>query len=245
MDFGDGSNDLVSSYNYQFTPSGFDQFGTTSNPELQLPWNADHTLAIETAPGFSTHTQQQHLGRTNRLPHAQADRLPLLQSSAVHQAEKQDTTPEQRKENEQRPHKCTIQGCKVDPFKNPADLRRHKISVHGDPKFFCPVVTCKFHKKGFGRKDNLTEHKRRVHVPVLLSPVATLETTTQDLQTASFEDEDMDDWSLAATPGGMENRSNDNSPTIAFVLQRLVGLRMSLQNIDLEIRALEMTLTHL
>ncbi|EDN90704.1 predicted protein [Sclerotinia sclerotiorum 1980 UF-70] len=188
MDFGDGSN--VSSYNYQFTPSGFDQFGTTSNPELQLPWNADHTLAIETAPGFSTHTQQQHLGR-------------------------------QRKENEQRPHKCTIQGCKVDPFKNPADLRRHKISVHGDPKFFCPVVTCKFHKKGFGRKDNLTEHKRRVHVPVLLSPVATLETTTQDLQTASFEDEDMDDWSLAATPGGMENRSNDNSPTIAFVLQRL------------------------
>ncbi|KAF7862899.1 uncharacterized protein EAF02_010448 [Botrytis sinoallii] len=68
----------------------------------------------------------------------------------------------QNTEDEERPHRCTVRGCNVRGFKKQADLRRHQ-GIHGNPLFFCPVTTCKSHTKGFKRKDNLTEHRKRVH----------------------------------------------------------------------------------
>jgi hypothetical protein len=42
-------------------------------------------------------------------------------------------------------------------------LTRHKREVHSDPTFKCPVLSCTRHRKGFGRRDNLNLHMKRVH----------------------------------------------------------------------------------
>lgn len=62
-----------------------------------------------------------------------------------------------------RPYKCTISGCTVKDFSNFGDLRRHRREVHSSPSFNCPVVTCNRHRRGFGRRDNLTQHLKRTH----------------------------------------------------------------------------------
>ena len=62
-----------------------------------------------------------------------------------------------------RPYKCTISGCTVKDFSNLGDLRRHRREVHSSPSFNCPVVTCNRHRRGFGRRDNLTQHLKRTH----------------------------------------------------------------------------------
>jgi len=62
-----------------------------------------------------------------------------------------------------RPYKCNISNCKVKDFGNAGDLKRHQRAVHGRRTMFCPVVTCKRHTKGFGRKDNWMEHLKRIH----------------------------------------------------------------------------------
>jgi hypothetical protein len=62
-----------------------------------------------------------------------------------------------------RPYKCIVPNCKVGNFSNSGDLKRHQRTVHGKQKLLCPVVTCKRHLKGFGRKDNWMEHLKRVH----------------------------------------------------------------------------------
>ncbi|CAD6439509.1 856a7208-edee-425a-8036-ee9d5c0573be [Sclerotinia trifoliorum] len=253
MDFVNESNNLVPSYNYQsafrdlinsalLSTPNFNRLGTRTN---LWPFKQPRVFLLIRSSSLQDGTAFPGILKINQLLHAQADRLSLLLGRADHQADKQGTALKQHKENRQRAHKCTTQECTVDPFKSSRDLRRHQASVHGKPRFFCPVVTCRAHIKGFKRKDNLTEHRRRVHLPVLPSPAVTLETSTQGSQTPSFEDEEMEDWSLAPVQGEMENQSNDNSQTIAFVLRKLLGLHMSLKNIDVEIRALEMTLTQL
>jgi uncharacterized Zn-finger protein len=63
-----------------------------------------------------------------------------------------------------RPYKCTVSGCTVKDFSNLGDLRRHRREVHSSPSFICPVVTCNRHRRGFGRRDNLTQHLKRTHV---------------------------------------------------------------------------------
>jgi len=63
----------------------------------------------------------------------------------------------------ERPYKCIILSCKVKDFTNPGDLKRHQRAVHGSGKFFCPVPLCKRHTRGFGRKDNMEEHVKRLH----------------------------------------------------------------------------------
>jgi hypothetical protein len=62
-----------------------------------------------------------------------------------------------------RPYKCTISSCTVKDFSNLGDLRRHRREVHSSPSFICPVVTCNRHRRGFGRRDNLTQHLKRTH----------------------------------------------------------------------------------
>ncbi|KAN0102998.1 hypothetical protein V8E51_011311 [Hyaloscypha variabilis] len=62
-----------------------------------------------------------------------------------------------------RAYKCPVSGCKVKDFSNAGDLRRHRREVHASPAFTCPVLACKRHRKGFGRKDNLIQHLKRTH----------------------------------------------------------------------------------
>ena len=62
-----------------------------------------------------------------------------------------------------RPYKCPIAKCNVKDFSNAGDLKRHQRAVHGRHTLFCPVLSCKRHTKGFGRKDNWMEHLKRIH----------------------------------------------------------------------------------
>ena len=62
-----------------------------------------------------------------------------------------------------RPYKCSVTGCKVKDFSNAGDLKRHKQEVHSPPAFSCPVVSCKRHRRGFSRRDNLKQHLERCH----------------------------------------------------------------------------------
>jgi hypothetical protein len=62
-----------------------------------------------------------------------------------------------------RPFKCTISGCKERRFGTSGDLVRHHREVHSAPTFKCPVVLRSRHRKGFGRRDNLAQHMKRVH----------------------------------------------------------------------------------
>src|ERR1700712_94212 len=69
-----------------------------------------------------------------------------------------------------RPYKCQEPGCeKLQGFTYSGGLLRHQREVHkmhgGTKKaLYCPNVTCKRHTgSGFTRKENLSEHMRRVH----------------------------------------------------------------------------------
>ncbi|EPE33879.1 C2H2 and C2HC zinc finger [Glarea lozoyensis ATCC 20868] len=64
-----------------------------------------------------------------------------------------------------RRHKCTIENCNSKGFGNAGDLKRHQSTVHkqNSRKHICPHAACKRHRHGFVRKDNLSEHLRRVH----------------------------------------------------------------------------------
>lgn len=69
-----------------------------------------------------------------------------------------------------RPFKCPIAGCRVNNFATSGDLKRHEREVHAAPTFVCPITSCKRHRKGFSRKDNLAQHMRRTHeAPALVS----------------------------------------------------------------------------
>ncbi|WPH02546.1 Hypothetical protein R9X50_00541100 [Acrodontium crateriforme] len=91
-----------------------------------------------------------------------------------------------------RPYRCPDEACaKLQGFTYSGGLLRHEREVHGKhggPKaqLMCPYPDCKRHTgKGFTRKENLNEHKRRVHndpsqsqhqnLPVLNAAVATME----------------------------------------------------------------------
>ncbi|KAF7907687.1 uncharacterized protein EAF01_005273 [Botrytis porri] len=55
-----------------------------------------------------------------------------------------------------------LPSCKTTGFKKLSDLRHHQHS-HEAPRFFCPARACKAQIRGFKRKDNLTDHQKRVH----------------------------------------------------------------------------------
>lgn len=63
----------------------------------------------------------------------------------------------------ERPYKCSENNCKTPDFASAGDLKRHQHSIHGKHTFTCSVLTCKRHRLGFARRDNLAEHMKRVH----------------------------------------------------------------------------------
>lgn len=62
-----------------------------------------------------------------------------------------------------RPYKCPVPACTVNNFATPGDLKRHEQEVHATPAYNCPITTCKRHRRGFSRKDNLVQHLKRTH----------------------------------------------------------------------------------
>ncbi|TKA59748.1 hypothetical protein B0A49_12035 [Cryomyces minteri] len=94
--------------------------------------------------------------------------IPITQSRI--QAE---TRNSKHMDKHDRPYKCTEQGCeKLQGFTYSGGLLRHEREVHkmhGGAKepLMCPYSDCKRSSgQGFTRRENLTEHVRRVHCSV-------------------------------------------------------------------------------
>jgi len=101
-----------------------------------------------------------------------------------------------------RPYKCPITGCKVKDFSNAGDLRRHRREVHTLPAFTCPVITCKRHRKGFGRKDNLTQHLKRTHG----------EDANNSIAPSSISNENME---IITSPNGESSPGSESGESIS------------------------------
>ncbi|TVY71378.1 Krueppel-like factor, partial [Lachnellula suecica] len=76
---------------------------------------------------------------------------------------KQKSAYRKHMDKHQRPYKCTKASCSANEFGSMGDLRRHQRTIHGVRAFICTVPSCKRRGKAFGRKDNLSEHLKRVH----------------------------------------------------------------------------------
>jgi hypothetical protein len=150
-----------------------------------------------------------------------------------------------------KPYKCLTAGCEEKHFSNAGDLRRHRREVHDGPNFTCPIVSCKRHRKGFGRKDNLIHHLRRLHssdstVSPVTSPTGGLHGTPK----ASFPD----DSSVASGEDGfavneieMIETTNANPldrRTLSEKLQELETMKAeSMEKYDGDISALRRVLS--
>ena len=63
-----------------------------------------------------------------------------------------------------KPHHCPMADCSA-AFSEKKDLRRHEATKHGIGAaiFYCKVVGCEWHIKGFSRRDTMRRHMRNVH----------------------------------------------------------------------------------
>ncbi|KAF7921224.1 uncharacterized protein EAE98_008650 [Botrytis deweyae] len=227
--------------NFPFTLLGLDPCGITFNYEPSDAWNATQQVSDP----FHT-TQQLPPERANSVPVTQVSLPSLSQDSINSQTIERPITQAQNTEDEERPHRCTARGCNVRGFKKQTDLRRHQ-GIHGNPLFFCPVTTCKSHTKGFKRKDNLTEHRKRVHDAIARASAVLADDSKQASRAVSSEDEEMEDSISVQVPKNMQNGSMVDSPAKSFLLAKLVELRTSRERFilerDGEIKAVETTLS--
>ncbi|KAH8748501.1 hypothetical protein BGZ57DRAFT_776515 [Hyaloscypha finlandica] len=144
-----------------------------------------------------------------------------------------------------RPYKCPITGCKVKDFSNAGDLRRHRREVHTSPAFTCPITTCKRHRKGFGRKDNLIQHLKRTHsedtiesTPIMNGNEVTVASPNLESSTVSDSGESVgDEMEIVAS------KSTDKA-SLVIKLQELQALKEeSIAKFDGDIAALKRVLS--
>ncbi|KAM0138630.1 hypothetical protein ACHAP3_003494 [Botrytis cinerea] len=148
-------------------------------------------------------------------------------------------------DNNQRIHKCTTLDCKVPGFRKLSDLRRHQHS-HEAPRFFCPVRTCKAHTRGFKRKDNLTEHQKRVHEANARASMVASHDSKLSARAEPMEDEEMGNESPPLALMAIKDGFDSSLSPKEFLLAKLAELRASrkkwIEQKDEEIRAVEKTL---
>lgn len=141
-----------------------------------------------------------------------------------------------------RPYKCPKSGCNVKDFTNAGDLKRHQREVHGTHAFICPVSSCKRHRRGFGRKDNLVQHLRRTHPAVTHIVSSPNHDVLRDEESAiSSEDEDS-----SVETGGVEmgEVGMDGKAWLTAKLRELEELkRISNMKIDRDIAAVKQLLS--
>ncbi|TGO22252.1 hypothetical protein BPAE_0176g00170 [Botrytis paeoniae] len=237
-DPGDEFSDSLPFDNFPFALLGLEQCGPTFNYEPSGAWNTTQQVSDP------FHTMQEL--PPERVSVTQASLLSLSQDSTDNQAVERPITLAQNTEDEERPHRCTARGCNVRGFKKQTDLRRHQ-GIHGNPLFFCPVTTCKAHTKGFKRKDNLTEHRKRVHDANAGAYDVRADDLKQASRAASSEDEEMRNSSPASALVAIKDGFDSNLSPKEFLLAKLAELRASrrkwIEEKDEEIRAVEKTLS--
>ncbi|KAF7957485.1 hypothetical protein EAE96_003063 [Botrytis aclada] len=127
-------------------------------------------------------------------------------------------------DNNQRVHKCTSLGCKVPCFRKLSDLRRHQHS-HEASRFFCPVRTCKAHTRGFRRKDNLTEHQKRIHEANARASVVASHDTKHGADAEPIEIEETRSLSPTSALVAIKDGFDSNLSTKECLLAKLAELR--------------------
>ncbi|KUJ11719.1 uncharacterized protein LY89DRAFT_674283 [Mollisia scopiformis] len=85
-----------------------------------------------------------------------------------------------------RPFKCPVPTCTVNSFATPGDLKRHEREVHAAPAYIYPIISCKRHRRGFSRKDNLVQHLRRTHDLVLGDSAGSIQTELSVVSEEAF-----------------------------------------------------------
>ncbi|KAH8749776.1 hypothetical protein F5882DRAFT_80484 [Hyaloscypha sp. PMI_1271] len=153
--------------------------------------------------------------------------------------------PRKHMDKHTRPYKCPITECKVKDFSNAGDLRRHRREVHTSPAFTCPITTCKRHRKGFGRKDNLIQHLKRTHsedtiesTPIMNGNEVTVASPNLESSTVSDSGESVgDEMEIVAS------KSTDKA-SLVIKLQELQALKEeSIAKFDGDIAALKRVLS--
>lgn len=60
------------------------------------------------------------------------------------------------------PYICQFPNCNT-RLVDKGGLNRHNREVHGPETNYCPITSCKRHVRGFRRKNNRDEHRKRCH----------------------------------------------------------------------------------
>lgn len=69
------------------------------------------------------------------------------------------------------PCSCRESSCGYRKFSDKAGLQHHIREVHGPEVHYCQIVSCRRHKKGFGRRSSLICHHYHRHPDVFLHPI--------------------------------------------------------------------------
>lgn len=89
-----------------------------------------------------------------------------------------------------RPYRCTEVNCNTRNFGSKGDLKRHRQTLHNSRAFICTIPACKRRGKAFGRKDNLSEHLKRIHgVEHPFSLVTVVRQTETDMEDDTPEEQ--------------------------------------------------------
>ncbi|TGO09531.1 hypothetical protein BTUL_0162g00080 [Botrytis tulipae] len=230
------------------TLAGLEQHGTVSNFQPEVPWDhgqysEQHTSAQQSPVDPSFWVQQlssTEYGLSSCIGSIDKQAVPILIAKYISRLFREQAYLTKQTSNKLLP------GCKIPGFKKLSDLRRHQRS-HEAPRFFCRVRTCKAYTRGFKRKDNLTQHRRRVHEANARASVAASHDSKPSARAEPIEDEEMGNASPPLALVAIKDSFDSNLSPKEFLLAKLAELqamRMKLtEEKDEEIRAVEKTLS--
>ncbi|RSL92103.1 hypothetical protein CEP52_013996 [Fusarium oligoseptatum] len=139
---------------------------------------------------------------------------------------------ERQEENQNTQQRCLHSSCTNKSFRDKGSLDRHMREVHSSQAFFCPIVSCRRHKRGFNRRYNLLDHQKRRHGQNVEGRFRTFR-----------EEDDTSEPSLDGPAKSLGIRQNEDTTNEEGLLAKLESLRAMRAEIDGDIKALEKALS--
>ncbi|RSM14108.1 hypothetical protein CDV31_005570 [Fusarium ambrosium] len=135
-------------------------------------------------------------------------------------------------ENQNTQQRCLHSSCTKKSFRDKGSLDRHMREVHSSQTFFCPIVSCRRHKRGFNRRYNLLDHQKRRHGQNVEGRFQTFR-----------EEDDTSEPSLDGPVKSLGIRQNEDTTNEDGLRVKLKSLRAIRAEIDGDIKALEKALS--